>query len=99
MAEKFEFTKTERQADAEENLLVQEGVEMSQMKVQDKGVEKTENFDSAVAEITERLASIANRLAGLPQSVRQSFIQSISGMSGEDFPAYDLLRSQMAKNA
>ena len=97
MVEKFEFTKSETQDDVH-NLLVQEGVEMSQMKVADKGVEKTENLDSAVAEIKDRLASIAGRLNGLPQSVRQSFLQSISGMSGEDFPAYDALRSQLAQN-
>ena len=96
MAEKFEFTNTERQtdADAAENPLVQEA-----LRVQDKGGEKFEKFDSAVAEVTERLASIANRLAGLPTSEREAFMQSISGMSGDDFPAYDLFRQQMSKSA
>ncbi len=97
MAEKFEFTNTEKQVDAAENLLVQEGVEMSQLKVQDKGPEKVEAFDAAVTEVTERLTSIALRLATLPQSVRQSFLTSIAGMSGDEFPAYDLVRTAMAK--
>jgi len=100
MAEKFEFTNTERQTtDAAANPLVQEGVEMSHMRVQDKGGEKFEKFDTAVAEVTERLVSIANRLAGLPISEREAFMQSISGLSGDDFPAYDLFRQQMSKSA
>ena len=99
MAEKIEFNNTDRQADAQENRLVQEGVEMSHMKAQDKVPEKSENFDRDVAEVTERLASIASRLNDLPQSVKQSFIQSISSMSGDEYPAYDLLRSQMSKSA
>ena len=98
MAEKFEFNKAEAQSDnASDNLLVQEGVEMSQLK--GKGAEKTEQFDAAVTEISDKLSSIALRLANLPQSVRQSFVNSIAGMTGDDFPAYDALRTAMKQNA
>lgn len=99
MAEKFELNNKEAQADAAENLLVKEGVEMSQLRVKDGAGEKTEAFDAAVNEISEKLTSIALRLGNLPESVKQSFLGSIAGMSGDDFPAYDLLRTAMKKSA
>ncbi|HEY9868030.1 MAG TPA: hypothetical protein V6D08_02380 [Candidatus Obscuribacterales bacterium] len=102
MAEKFEFNQQAiRNTESSENALINEGIEMSHLRggAQDKGMEKSEAFEAAVSEMAERLASIAARVASLPEDVKASFLHSISGMTGDKFPAYDLLRTNLAKGA
>lgn len=101
MAEKFEFNQAAiRDAESSENALINEGIEMSHLRggAQDKGFEKSEAFEATVAEAAERLVSIAARVASLPEDVKASFLHSIAGMTGDRFPAYDLIRANLARS-
>lgn len=105
MAEKFEFDKSSDRLDSPCNpALVNETIEMSQLpkggfdsrvntyqEVIDKS-KLVDSFEQALQEAVHTISSISTRVQNLPLSDRETLLGSISGMTGEQYPAYDALR-------
>lgn len=100
MAENFELNNRENQApESGENRLVNEGIEMSHLKGATESVKERESFERAADEVKEQIASLAERVTSLPGTVRESFLDSISDRTGDEFPAYDLMRAALKRKA
>ena len=109
MSENFEFSKKESQPeDLFMARLVNEGIEINQsirggldnrlgarQETSDQ-IMTPESLEAALNEAVQMMQSISERVQRLPNSIRDSLIGSISGMTGDKYPAYDALRLSIA---